>query len=447
MSDYLFKRLFEVKLLHDYYLISSDGGSYFEKSKEVKEEVIESKIKHRMYNVEDFLEIEPTEVTKKWLRDFKFIYRKTALGFLLGIQVKEEIKLGAKVYKPRFKMPNSLNLTFEIKILEAQFLSMTNINMRPFFPAIYYFTNKGKQVFNETGPGPNYKTLPISVVAGKYQNGMHYEMGNLVKWGTGLREALEFTNVNSSDLNFWGKLKDKRFVTNADRILLPTTFNYPIKVEQNITQLKVVLEDLDANEIKLIAKSNGEPLRNVPLNFAMVDETIENPVPIPSGFYRLKVQENGGPIITYSVYLNDNLYNKNKLGIIDIRLDELDSPFSLLDADGYLKTRIENTGEFKPHLVYELRFKNRKTYWRYNKEANFEASDVTIDLNPYVAFEPNTKKIISKKPKGLTRSLVPFKSGTNEKILPYPKIPALKVEGKRMYSEIYINKSNKLIHS
>ncbi len=445
MSEFLYKRLFEVNLLHDYYLISSDGISFFEKPKAEKEALIKNMINQQAYNVADFLEIQPTEATKKTLSEFKLIYKTTTLGFLIGIEVREELKLGAKVYKPRFKLPDTLSLTFSIRIAVANFLSMTNISMRPTLPAIYYFTNKGKEEFIEADP--NYKTLPISIEAKNHQSGMHYEMGALVKFGTGLREALEFTTTSSSNLSFWGKLKDKRYVTNADRILLPPIFNYPIKKEQNITQLQIVLEDQDDNLIKSITKSSANPLQNILLNFEMIDETIENPIAIPEGLYNLKIKENGGPEISYLVHLNDNLYNKNHLGIIDIRLDETDSPFSLLDVEGYLKTRTENTGEYISHPVYELRLKNRKTYWRYNNEANFKAADVTGDLNPHVVFEPTTKKIISKKPKGLTQALVPFISGANEKILPHPRTSSLKVEGKRMFSEIYINKSNRLVNS
>ena len=447
MSEILYKKLFEVNLLHDYFLVSGDGGSFFEKSKVAKEALIKSKLNHSMYNVSDFIEIEPTETTQKSLSEYKLIYKKTSLGFVIGVQVREELKLGATLYKPRFTLPETLSLTFSINTVASHFLSMTNIGMRPTLPTIYYFTNKGKQEFTETGPGPNYKSLPIAEVAEKHQDGMNHEMGTLLKFGTNLREALEFTNTNSNDLNFWGKLKDKRYVTNADRTLLPPIFNYSLKKAQNITQLQVVLEDLDANVIKTITKNSAEPIENTRLNFEFVDETIELKVAIPTGFYKLKIQENGGPEIVYSVYLNENLYNKNHLGIIDIRLDELASPFSLLDAEGYIKTRIDNTGKKIPHLVYEIRFKNRRTYWRYNNEANFEATDVTAELSLHVAFDTTTKKIISKKPKGLTRTLVPFINGANEKILPHPKIPSLKVEGKRMFSEIYINKSNKLVQS
>ncbi|MBU2950217.1 hypothetical protein KO493_05875 [Tamlana agarivorans] len=445
MSELLYKPLFEVNLLHDYYLISSDGGSFFEKTKAEKEALIKTKLSQQTYNVTDFFGIEPTEATKKILSEYKLIYKKTTLGFLVGIEVMEELKLGAKVYKPRFELPDNLSLTFSINVVVTNFLSMTNISMRPTLPTIYYFTNKDKIEFVEAES--SYKTLPISVEAEPYQNGIRYEMGALVKFGAGLREALEFTMTSSSNLSFWGKLNDKRYVTNADRVLLPAIFNYPVKKEQNITQLQVVLEDQDGNLIKSITKSSISPLQNVHLNFEFIDETIENPVAISEGFYNLKIKENGGSEISYSVYLNESLYVKNQLGIIDVRLDVTDSPFSLLDVDGYIKTRVENTGEYTSHPVYELRFKNRKTYWRYNKDPKFQAEDVSVDLNPHVVFEPVTKKIISKKPKGLTRALVPFISGANEKILPYPKTPSLKVEGRRMFSEIYINKSNRLVDS
>lgn len=445
MSELLFKRLFEINLLHDYYLVSADGDSFFEKPKAIKEAIIKNKLYHQMYDVADFLEIEPSEATKNHLREFKLIYKKTSLGFVIGIQVQEEFKSEAKVYKPRFKLPDNLSLTFSVKVIEPYFLSMTNISMRSALPTIYYFTNKAKKEFIEEEP--NYKTLPLTVEAEKHQAGMHHEMGTLVKFGTELREALEFTDVSSSNLNLWEKVSDKRYVTNADRVLLPAIFNYPIKKEQDITQLQVELEDQNANLIKSISKTSVNPLQNVLLNFEMVDETIENPIAISEGFYKLRIRQNGGPEIIYPVHLNDSLYNKNHLGIIDIRLDEIDPPFSLLDTEGHLITRINKEGKFLPHPVFELRFKNRRTYWRYRKDPNFSSDAIitTNDLGPYVEYDSITKKIISKKPKGLTRTLVPFKNGTNEKTLPHPKTPSFRVEGKRMFSEIYINKSNRLV--
>jgi len=445
MSEILYKRLFEVNILHDYFLISADGSSFFEKSHADKEALLKSKLHHKMYNVADFFDLTFSEETKRSLSEYKLIYKKTALGFVVGIQVFEENISGAIVYKPRFILPNTLSLTFTINPLAAHFLSMTNIGLRPDLPANFYFTNKGKQVFNETGP--SHKSLPISAIAERRQDGAYYEMGTLLKFGNGLREALEFTNANTNDLNFWTKLKDKRYVTNADRILLPNIFYYPLKKEQNITQLQAILEDQDGNLIKSIDKNSAEPLQDVRLNFEVIDEAIDDPIKIPEGFYKLKIQENGGPEIVYSVYLNETLYDKNDFGVLDIRLDETDSHFSLLDNDGFIKTRIENTGQKKSHPVFELRFKNRRTYWRYHNEADFQAGDVTGDLNHHLVFDPVTKKIISKKPKGLTRTLVPFKSGANEKILPYPRTPSLRLDGKRMFSEIYINKSNKLVHS
>ena len=161
---------------------------FFEKSKVAKEALIKSKLNHSMYNVSDFIEIEPTETTQKSLSEYKLIYKKTSLGFVIGVQVREELKLGATLYKPRFTLPETLSLTFSINTVASHFLSMTNIGMRPTLPTIYYFTNKGKQEFTETGPGPNYKSLPIAEVAEKHKDGMNHEMGTLLKFGTNLRE-------------------------------------------------------------------------------------------------------------------------------------------------------------------------------------------------------------------------------------------------------------------
>ena len=440
MSEYLFKKLFEVQILHDYFLTTADATSFFERNKTEKDDLLSQKLAHNLYDLRNIFTIEANEDTKLRMNEYGLIFTETALGFIVGQRVLSENLAGATVYRPYLTVPASVSLSFSIQPLINHFISITSLCFRTKLPAVYYFSNRDKEVLDEV-TAPPYASLQLANKFGEHQTGMKHEMGALINFGGTLREAIQATD--GSIPAHWEDVEDRGFASNADRILLPNNFTYFPDIEDAITELKFVLEDESSSQIKTITKSSSAILQNVPLNFSKVDETDENSNDIPSGMYTLKVKENTGPEIAYPIYLNESLYNKNAFGIIDIRFDEEDSPFSLLDTAGFLKTRITAADVLLPHPVFEIRFKNRRTYWRYQSEAGFSAQDI-LDTSGHL--DDVSGKLVSKKPKALTQSLVPFINGTSQ-MLPHPKISGIRVEKEKTFSEIYINQSNRLLNS
>lgn len=440
MGSVFFKRLFEIQILHDYFLTAVDGVSFFDNNEVDKKDILVKKLSNNLYDIKNIFEIEAVGNTKLKLGENKLIIGKTALGFIVGTEV-DVVNLGGEIrYKPIYEPNTNISLTFALKSKIPFLGSITNTSFKPAFPAIYYFTNKNKTEFDEPTIPP-YKSLPITTNAKIHQNGLSYEMGAIVNFGGTIRQALRSTDGN--DPSHWEDVDDKRFMTDADRILLPQNFYYTIKKDLNITQLDAILEDLSSNQIKIINKSSLAPLENVLFNFTKVDENDQNSADIPSGFYILKVKLNGGDEVSYPVYLNNDIYSKDYLGVIDIRFDELNSPFSLLDVAGLLKTKIDAANNKISHPVFELRLKNRKTYWRYIKNSSFSVSEVTA-TSSHLQAQPEPQVLVSIKPKALTETLVPFQNGTSL-MLPHPKISSLKVEKEKIFSEININQSNRLL--
>ncbi len=436
----IFKKLFEVQILHDYFLTTVDGISFFDRDKAEKSDIISKKLLNKGYDANTLFKIEPDDATKQNLSNYKLVMAKTALGFVIGIEVSVQNKAGETLYQPRLQLKDTLNFVFTIRPEASFFKSITNISLRAPLPSIYYFTNKGKDQFDETTPTP-YTSLPISNKPNIHQNGITYEMGALVDFGGTIREALQYTDGNEP--SHWEDINDKRCVNNADRIVSPQNFSYSLKKSLNVTQIEFVLLDESDNEIKTITKTSTEALETVDLNFTKVDETDENSEKIPSGWYTLKITINEGVTILRTVYLNDSIYDKDNFAVVDIRFDELDSPFSLLGSEGFLKTRISAANEKIDHPIFEVRFKNRRTYWRYNKEGDFSAAEIAATTT-HLAHEP--EKLISIKPKALTETLVPFQNGTSM-LLPYPRMPSIRIENERIFSEIFINQSNRLLNN
>ncbi|MDO6818897.1 hypothetical protein [Zobellia sp. 1_MG-2023] len=443
MSEIIFKKLFEVQILHDYFLTTTDGTSFFERNKAEKEELLTKKLAHSIYDVREFVRITPIQDTMQAMNEYNILFTKTPLGFIVGIEVIAEDLAGATIYKPRLKVPASINLSFSMLPLISSFKTITNTGFRSPFPAIHYFTNKCRLELDELTI-PIYKSLQLTNKFMPHQPGMDHEMGALIDFGGTLKEALQRTD--GTDSSHWEDVEDRGIVSDSDRNLLPHNFNYSLKKEDAVTDINFVLEDATATVVKTITKSSAEALENVALNFTKIDETDTTSAAIPSGNYILKVTANAGPEIVFPIHLNDMLYDDGEFDIIDLRFDEPDSPYSLLDAGGFLKTRISAADVLIPHPIFELRFQNRRTYWRYNSESLFTAAEITDTSAHLVPETVANKKLVSIKPKALTEAFVPFINGTSQ-VLPHPKISSLRVEKEKIFSEIFINQSNRLLNS
>ncbi len=431
----IFKRLFEVQIVHDYYLTTANGRSFFDRNETEKRTEISKRLVNRIYDVREQFDIDFTGDTQKQFSRNKLVWAKTALGFIVGTEVIVQNQLGETVYKPRNELSNELNLTFSIRPKIPFFKGITNMTLRPSIPSNFYFTNKDNIEFNET-TAPPYKSIPLSKNVAPHQNGKKYEMGELIDFGGTIKEAIIHTDgSNPAD---WETIVDRRFVNNSDRVLVPNQFVYRVKREQNVTQIDFVLVDQSNAEIKTINVTSVEALENVSVDFKKDNGSND----IPIGFYTLKIKQNAGAEVSYPIYINTEIYDKNDFGVIDIRFDELNSPYSLLDANGFLKTKITPLNQKILHPVFEIRFKNRRTYWRYNKEGDFSLDEIN---GTATHLQHSAEKLVSLKPKGLTLALVPFQDGGSQ-LIPYPRTPSIKLEEEKIFSEIYINPSNRIIN-
>ena len=284
-STVLFKRLFEVQILHDYYLTNADGVSFFDQNQADKNELISKKLTNRIYDVKDLFEIGPDAATQSKLSRNKLVWAQTTLGFIVGTEVSIENKAEEILYKPRFEFEKDLNFTFSLKTRASFLKSVSNIGLRPPMPFIYYFSNKDKEEFNENTV-PAYTSLPISNKVSAHQKLKNYEMGALADFSGTIKEALQYTTGNNP--SHWETIEDKRFVNEADQILLPHKFKYTIARSQNVTEIALVLLDKGDNEVKTIVKTATKPIENIAVDLSKVDENDEKLPHHPFGILYLK---------------------------------------------------------------------------------------------------------------------------------------------------------------
>lgn len=312
MASVIFKKLFEVHVLHDYYLtkanLSTATNSYFSLSAANQSTLLQHVLHLDKFEINDFFEIQPDPETRQLFKQYSMRFISTPLGFFLGVEVrKTDTTLGSgsvlSTYKPYYELPEGFHLQFTIQNKDSQFENIAEQPSPSPYQANYYFTNQNDGAS---------KTFPA-----------------LSEGASGL--------LHPSDLK-----------------LLPFRLGVPAALG---TGLKVSLEDSSGNLLNEKEKLATSPISI--LNLQDFGYTTTDQPPIPDGQYTLKIEENTIPVLNEKFFFSNRLYRNTNLGIIDIYIDAQDPPYNLLDTDGNLKTRLEvdtsGTRTITPHPIFELR--------------------------------------------------------------------------------------------
>lgn len=424
MAISYFKRLFEVRILHEYFLLDARHPEFFALDEQERASIINDKLSQNRFDIWKYLSIEPTEESLKLFKGMHFKLVLNPTGFFIGLEVKP-IEKG---FVPFISLGKQVDFTFRLNIKDTYFKNYTNLRLKAALPANYYFTNENSEA---------EKTFPsLSVPVPPFQIKNFYEMGEMARINGVLKEGLERTK--SAISSKWEMVKGEGFANEGDRILLPHQFYYVFEKEQQVSQCQFVLKTLAGVALSNIAVQQEEKIHQALLDFRMDQQ--DKPQEIPPGLYDLEVLGNDNFKDKTRIYLHSTWYNPASLGVIKISNTEDDPNFSLLTPAGLLK---------KPHPVFEIRFRSRKTFWRYLvQEKPFKLSE---QATKYLKKKNGSLKTL--KPWPLTRSPMEFKSDdpatedVNERIfMPNPANAGIKQEADgRIYSDIYISLIKDLI--
>ena len=79
-------RLFEVRILHEYYLLAGADHIFYDLSANDRQEMLMKRVLGGQYKLLNDLDIVPTPSTTQLLRNHKLIFKKTATGFVVLAQ-------------------------------------------------------------------------------------------------------------------------------------------------------------------------------------------------------------------------------------------------------------------------------------------------------------------------------------------------------------------------
>lgn len=437
MGLILVRKLFEVRILHEYYLSKPEGGSFFELPPAEQEVLLKSRLFYGQYGLMKDLLINPTQECAHKLRANKLFFARTALGFVVGIEVEaRKINDGAgglkEVYRPRQPVDPYLALEFSINNSNPYFATITNGRFRNTAPARYYFSNRDSGSLKS--PPAISRPLP------GFLPGRLYEMGEMSKIDGLGKEALKVTSSdNPSD---WADVAAQGVVNEQDRLLLPRAFTYSFN-RSGVTSAEFVLKNQDGSEVKRIAFGGGGGLANVRLDFRTKGfDGGQAAEEISSGFYILEASGSSNYQEILPVYLNDSLYQRSNWGAIEVSFQPGRPEFGLFTPDGDLIIEKQSNGSFNPsHPRFELRIRARKTIWRYK---SILGKTLKKDVKNVTSLNETGGHLVARSPRAFSASPITFTAldqlnQQQDVFLPMPAADSLREEAGQFYSDIYIS--------
>jgi hypothetical protein len=212
MINIEYKRLFEVRFLHDYYLYGAEPGnggsvkSFFAMSAENQAARLVELVKSGRYDMRNDLDLLIGANEEKVFKDLRMKLVRTATGFFVGIEVNRVVSNDGEIrFQPAVLPPEDTYVTIGLSIANPFFGAISNLRLDQDVDNIYHFTNEGA-----------HDDLSLAMPIAQLVPGQRYRMGDLALVAGSVKQA---TADNKGSAGVWSTVAGKGFVNQGDRSL------------------------------------------------------------------------------------------------------------------------------------------------------------------------------------------------------------------------------------
>lgn len=449
-------QLFSVSIEHGYYL--NFGAVPHPALAEDRRNSLKNQ-----YSVKRLFNITPTEDTVHSLAGQRMLFKSTAEGFLVGVEVAGSSSANLQ---PLVPLPDNLRLRFAITLSDKHFSNYTNLPTQS--GGLYHFSNR----FGNTASG-NFLSRPVP----DYDSEKHYEAGELYLHpsgpGEGLFRAVRDTGPAASPVAAdWQRIPPDTYdpaityttgatVLSGDRIyraLVETpgtdlTNNADWQIVGNLPRQYVTGDDflpLHSMQLKVdvgaaaigqafvavypLGESEAVWQRQFIAQSGNLDAIVLPLQHLRPGAYHLEIADSLHtilPAFNYDFYFDGKALSQNWFAVIEIGVGS--GSFALLNSNGEVA-----------NPACTLNFLNRATRWRYI----FPAAQ-TIGSGAQVVHEDSTGQVlVTSAPLPLTRfgtgiplqtDLAATPSISEEVLLPEPRVNRIRYQAEQWFSEIHLS--------
>ncbi|MBS1603780.1 MAG: hypothetical protein JST42_14020 [Bacteroidetes bacterium] len=420
----IYKILFEVRLLHEFYLTNPDGSSIFgAASAAARDSFLQDYSDRNQRSINS--DVDYIVAAQQPFRDNRLKLVRTYSGFKVGIEVTPTADSGKIAYAPVARLSQGLNIPVLLSRTNADFDLYTNRRLRPAFDSLCYFSN-GAVTGVKTAP---FLTNPVPAQSA----GASYEQGELSL----ANNTVNAFYVDAGGTGQFAAITGRNFLNETDRILVSPEFQYYFEPTDNIKNASFTVTDMSNKTVYSQTVNSATILRSVSIR---VDEQQLSTVPATvtgnDFIYNLNVTGNGSYNRTYKlIFLSASLAGANTWGLVNIINQPGNTPFSIIDDKGLLITRRNTDGSVAiAPPVFEIWLKSRYSFWRYINDQGKPLKDSYPSVLKLTA-----GSLVSLTPQPHTFAPTPVKT----KKLPNPKpFYPVKPEGQQIFADIVVPASD-----
>ncbi len=422
MMPFIYKTLFEIKLEHEFYCTNGNGDVVFNLAAQSDRlNFLSDQFNNDEQCINTDIEFKFPEELESTYENYNLKILPTYSGCKVAVRVNQQILPdNSLVFQPLSAIPADLNIYILLFKKNNLINSYTNSVLVNTIPFIYFFSNE-----NIAGV-KSFPFLTSSISA--FDGTKIYSQGELASFGA--NDIREYYKTDAGDQ--WQSVSGAGFANENDRILVSPKFYYSFNIADNITNAEFTLKDKNANIIKTISVSSSNPIKKTLLDFSDKKDLISLPetFAFSNVIYTLDVNAGSSYLKTHQLIFNNNLYNSQNWGVINIKPEVTNSSFNLFANDGFLIKRKNNPGVWDEAPVFEITVKSRFTFWRYINDKGKEL-DLIAALTDYL-FKEN-KVLISKRPRAISKYyfLLEKEGSTTTKYLPNPVSYDIKQDDKQ----------------
>jgi len=429
----IYKTLFEIKLMHEFYVTSQNGEVVFAlNNQEDRINFLWEQFNEDKQVINNHMEFAfPAELQKTY-NNYYLKLLSSYSGFKITIRVNQSVLAdGTIVYEPFVPLPEDLNIYIELVKKSPIIDAVTHSEINDPVPSAYIFSNE-----NISG-SKNFPFLTNDISV--FDAGESYNQGDISSFGA--NDSREYYKNDVGDQ--WQTIAGSTFANKNDRVLVPVKFYYSFIDLNNITDATFVLKDKDGNSIKTKTIHNPDFIQKVLLDFSDVEEKILMPQAFeyPDIIFFLEVSGNNGYLKSHKLIFSNSFYKRENWGLVNMKTRVTNSAFDLIAPDGFLIKRKVFPGTSVEAPIFEIPIKSKFPYWRFvnDKGKELKVAPLLVD---YLFKEE--KNLFSKRPRAISRSYFLLnKEGSADTIyVPNPLNYDLKKDNKdRLYCDIMVPES------
>jgi len=420
----IYKILFEVRLLHEFYLTNPDGSSIFgAASAAARDSFLQDYSDRNQRSINS--DVDYIVAVQQLFRNYRLKLLRTYSGFKVGIEVTPTTDSGKIAYAPVARLSRGMNIPILLTRTNADFDMYTNRRLSPAFDSLCYFSN-GIVTGARTAP---FLTNPVPAQSATAS----YEQGELSQAGN----TVNAFYVDAGGTGQFAAITGRNFLNESDRILVSPQFQYYFEPTDNIKSASFTVTDMSNKTVHSQTVNSATILQSVSIR---VDGQKVNTVPATvtenAFVYNLTVTGNGSYNRTYKlIFIDTSLAGSNAWGLVNIINQPGNTPFSIIDDKGLLITRRNTDGTVAiAPPVFEIWIKSRYSFWRYINDQGKPLKDSYPSILKLTA-----GNLVSLAPQSHTFAPTPVKMQR----LPNPKpFYPVKPEGQQIFADIVVPASD-----